>query len=74
MNGGNKMDKNDIKGIVNDEISKFIKDSLDTEVRKVLHNSNSKSRDELIKTIKDAMESVYKVLWQKKEFWRSDIK
>jgi len=67
------MDKNDIKGIVNDEISKFIKDSLDTEVRKVLHNSNSKSRDELIKTIKDAMEMIFKTLWVKKDFWKTGI-
>jgi hypothetical protein len=68
------MDKNDIQKIVGDEISKFVKDSLDKEVKKVLRNSSSQSRDELISTIKNAMEAVYKVLWQKREFWKTDIK
>jgi hypothetical protein len=68
------MDKNDIQKIVSDEISKFVKDSLDKEVKKVLRNSSSQSRDELISTIKNAMEAVYKVLWQKREFWKTDIK
>ena len=68
------MDKNEVKEIVNSEIKKFVDDSLDKEVKKILRNSNSQSRDELISTIKNAMESVYKLLWQKKEFWKSDIK
>lgn len=68
------MDKNDVKGIVNDEIKKFVSDALDKEIKKILHNKNSASRGELITTIKDAMESVYKMLWVKKEFWKSDIK
>jgi len=67
------MDKNDIKDIVNDEIKKFINDSFDKEIKKVLHNSSSQSRDELITTIKNAMESVYKVLWSKRDFWKTDI-
>lgn len=68
------MDKNEVKEIVNFEIRKFINDSLDKEIKKVLHNSNSQSRDEVIITIKNAMEAVYKVLWQKRDFWKTDIK
>ena len=34
----------------------------------------TQTRDELISTIKSSLESVYKLLWQKKEFWKSDIK
>jgi len=71
------MDKNeinDIKEIVNDEIKKFVNDSLDKEIRKVIHNSSSQSRDELISTIKNAMEAVYKMLWVKRDFWKSDVK
>ncbi len=68
------MDRNEVKEIVNSEIKKFVDDSLDKEVKKILRSSNSQSRDELITTIKNAMESVYKLLWQKKEFWKSDIK
>lgn len=68
------MNANDIKGIVNGEIKKFVDDSLDEEIKKILHNRNSQSRDELIGTIKNAIEAVYKVLWQKREFWKTDIK
>jgi len=68
------MDKNQIKVLVNDEIKNFIKDELDKEMRKILHKSNSQTRDEMIKTIKDSLESVYKMLWQKRDFWKTDIK
>jgi hypothetical protein len=68
------MEKTDVKGIVNDEIKKFVNDSLDKEIRKILHSSNSATRDELIQTIKNSIEAVYKVLWQKREFWKTDIR
>jgi len=68
------MNKQDVKAIVNDEINKFIDSSLDREMRKVLSKSNSQTRGEMIITIKNAMEAVYKLLWTKKEFWKSDIK
>jgi len=68
------MDKNDIEKIVNDEIRKFVSDMLDKEMKRILRNSNSQSREEMISTIKNAMEAVYKVLWQKREFWKTDIK
>ncbi len=68
------MNAKEVKEIINSEISKFLKDNLDNEIKKILHNPNSKSRDEMILSIKNAMESVYKVLWQKKDFWKNDIK
>jgi ATP-dependent Lon protease len=68
------MDKTDVKAIVNDEIKKFVSDSLDKEIRKKLHSPNSASRDEVISAIKNALDSLVKVLWQKKEFWKTDIK
>jgi polyribonucleotide nucleotidyltransferase len=68
------MDRNEVKEIVNSEIKKFVDDSLDKEMKKILRNSNSQSREEVINTIKNAMESVYKMLWQKKDFWKADIK
>jgi len=68
------MDSNEIKGIVNDEIKKFVNDSLDKEIKKILRSTNSASRDELINTIKNSMEAVYKVLWQKRDFWKTDIR
>ena len=68
------MNDEDIKRIVNTEISKFINDSLDKEIKKIMAKSNTMTRNEMIKTIKDSLESVYKLLWQKRDFWKNDIK
>lgn len=68
------MDKADVKSIVKDEINKFVDDSLDNEIKKVLSKSNSRTRDELINTIRNAFDSVYRTLWQKKDFWQQGIK
>jgi len=68
------MDNGDVKKIVNDEITKFVNDSLDNEIKKVLSKSNSKTRTEMVSTIKNAIEGVYKMLWLKRDFWKSDIK
>ena len=68
------MDKQDVKAIVNDEIKKFHNDSLDNEIKKIMSKSNSRTRAEMITIIKDALEAVYKVLWQKRDFWKTDIR
>ena len=68
------MSEAEVKKIVNSEIKKLISDSLDKEVKKVLAKNNSQTRAELIKTIKDSMEAVYKVLWVKRDFWKTDIR
>jgi len=68
------MDRQEVKEIVNDEIKKFVDDSLDKEIKKIMSKSNTLSRNELISTIKNAMEAVYKVLWQKRDFWKTDIR
>jgi hypothetical protein len=67
------MNKQDIKEIVNDEINKFVSDSLDKEVKKIMHKNNSATRDELVLTIKKSMEGIFKVLWQKRDFWATDL-
>jgi len=68
------MNSSEIKSIVKDELNKFVSDLLDKEIAKLLKQNNSKSRNEMISTIKDSLEAVYKVLWQKREFWKTDIK
>lgn len=68
------MNKAEIKQIIDDEIKKFISGSLDKEMKRILHSTNSGSRDELVATIKNSMEAVYRVLWQKRDFWKTDIK
>lgn len=69
-----EINRRELEKIINDEIKKFIADSLDKEMKKILRNSNTQSRGEIIKIIKDSMEAVYRTLWQKREFWKSDIK
>ena len=68
------MDKSDVKQIVVDEINKFINNSLDKEIKKVLSKSSNQSRGEVVAIIKDVMDSVYRTLWQKRDFWQSSIK
>lgn len=70
----NKTDREEIIKVVNSEIKKFAADSLDKEVSKVVGKSNTQTRTELVKLIKNSLESVYKLLWQKREFWKNDIK
>jgi len=68
------MNKQEVTSIVKSEIKKFVDDSLDKEMKKFVNRKGSKTRGELMKTISDSMESVYKVLWQKRDFWKKDIK
>ena len=67
-------DRNEVKAIIKDELDKFISSNLDSEVKKKINNKNSKVRNELTKLIKDSIESVFKVLWQKRDFWKTDIR
>ena len=66
--------ESDIKKIVNDEITKYVSSSLDIEINKLLRRKNSKSREELVIILKQSLESVFKQLWVKRDFWKTDIK
>jgi hypothetical protein len=68
------MDRNEVIDIVKDEIKKYHNDSLDKEIKQIMSKSNSQTRGEMVSIIKNAMEAVYKVLWQKRDFWKTDIK
>lgn len=68
------MDRQEVKEIVNDEIGKFVNDSLDKEIKKVMAKSNTQTRGEMVNIIKNSLEAVYKMLWQKRDFWKTDIK
>ena len=67
-------DKKEVVDIVNSEIKKFKSDHLDKEMKKYIASSNSQSRKELVSLIKDSLEAVYKMLWMKRDFWKTDIK
>lgn len=69
-----KMGKPEVQAIVKDEIKKFVNDSFEKEIKKSLSKSNSPVRGEVVSIIKDALEAVYKVLWQKRDFWKTDIR
>lgn len=68
------MNKTEITALIKQEIKKYISDSLDDEVKKIIAKRGSKSRDEVTKAISDGMEGVYKTLWQKRDFWKTSIK
>jgi len=68
------MTQNEIKEFIRKEIKNFIDNDLDVEMKKTLKKQNSQSRNELISTIKNSLEAVYKVLWHKRDFWKTDIK
>lgn len=67
------LNKSEVKAIVGDEVKKYLSDSLDKDVKKLVH-ANSSTRGELVNLIKDSIESVFKTFWQKKEIWKSDIR
>lgn len=69
-----KDEKDQIVNIVQKELKSFVKDELDKEMQNILKKSSSKSRKEIIDTIKDSLESAFKILWVKRDFWKSDIK
>ncbi len=69
-----KMGKPEVQAIVKDEIKKFVNDSFEKEMKKSLSKSNSPARGEVVTIIKNALESVYKMLWVKRDFWKTDIR
>lgn len=70
----NRTDRTEVEDIIKSEIKKFYSDSLDKEMAKVLHDTNSKSRKEVVNTIKNGLEAAFKVFWVKRDFWKTDIK
>ncbi|MFW5847321.1 MAG: hypothetical protein ACOCVF_00180 [bacterium] len=67
------MNKSEVENIVKKEIKKFVDNDFDKELSQQL-KKKGKSRDEMLNTIKDSLEAVFKVLWQKREFWKSDLR
>jgi len=68
------LSKSDVKNIVKDELDKFAKNELDIELGKLIKNSNSKGRNEILKITKDALAAFAKYMWIRKTLWQSDIR
>lgn len=68
------MDKVEVEKIIRDEIKIFVKDMLDKEIARILRERNSKTRQEIVAMMKDGLEAVFKTLWQKRDFWKTDIR
>jgi len=66
--------KTDVKKIVKDEIDRFVSNEMDKEVKGFIKKSNSQTRNELTDLIANSLESVFKTIWQKRQFWKTDIK
>ena len=67
------MNKEEIKNIVRDEIERYIKNDLDKDIKKII-STKTQSHDVIIDIIKDSLEAVYKTFWQKRDFWKNEIK
>lgn len=68
------LNTDNIKKIIKSEIESYFRDSLDNDIKKIIKKPNSETREEIIDIIKNSLEAVYKVLWQKRDFWKTDIK
>lgn len=66
--------KTDIKEIVKDEIDKYYNKVFISNLVKELKNQNSPVKKEIISMIRDAMVSVHKFMWFRRDTWQSDIK
>lgn len=67
------MTEKEIKSLINTEIKNFMMDNLDKNIAKIMHD-NTKTRSEMATSIGDAFDSVFRTLWQKKNFWSGSIK
>jgi hypothetical protein len=68
------MTKKEVEEIVGREIEKYYRDDFDKKMSVVLKKSDSASRKAVLDTIKNALESAFKMFWYKRDFWKSDIK
>lgn len=69
-----RSERSDIVDIVKSEIKKFVEDSMEKEMGKVLKNTNSQARKEIVILMKNGLEAAFKVFWIKRDFWKTDIK
>lgn len=69
-----RVDRNEIVDVIQSELKKFVSDSLDNEMKKILNKKNSQTRQEMVKILKDGLEAAFKILWIKRDFWKTDIK
>jgi len=70
----NRTERSDIVDVVKSEIKKFVNDSMDKEMKKVLHKSDSAARKEMVSLLRNGLEAAFKIFWIKKDFWKTDIK
>ena len=68
------MTKTEINKLIQDELKKFIKDSLDAEVSQLIKRSGTKSHKEVVDMMKNGLEAAFKTFWFKREFWKNDIR
>lgn len=74
MSKKNEYTKEDIKNIVQDEIQKFFKSSLDDEVKKIISKSNGASRKEMLGIVKHGLAKFAEFMFVRKGIWQGDIK
>ena len=61
-----------IKKIVDEQINKYIKDSLKREIAASLRQGAGKA--EMKETVKDALNNLYKYMWTKRSSWNNELR
>jgi hypothetical protein len=66
--------KKDIEKIVKDELKKFVKSDLDSEIVRLLKDMNSKTRKMTTEQIKMGIGKLAEFLYIRRNIWQNDIK
>lgn len=74
MTSKNQYSKEELKNIVNDEIKSFVKNELDSELKKLMSKSNSDVRKEMTNVVKDGLAKFAEFMFVRKGIWQNDIK
>ncbi len=64
--------KAEIREIVKDEMTKFLSKELEKEMTTLL--KRGRPREEVVDLMKNALTSLYKYMWIRKDVWQNDIK
>ena len=70
----NGLTKTEIKEIINDEFEKKFNQMFTDALIKELKESSGKARKEITDIIKNAVLSVYKFMWLRRDTWQNEIK
>lgn len=66
--------KEELKSIVNDEIKQYVKNELDSELKRIMSKTSSDTRKEMTTVVKDGLAKFAEFMFIRKGIWQNDIK